>query len=86
MVNGGSRRSHDSKDELLGKPTSVGAYAGERLSLTGLGKALQGAKVKTGIGKSDFPGLQGGAGKRGPRWCRAPGFYPDSVEIAQLTP
>ena len=40
-------------------------YASERLSFTRLGKASQGkAKVKTGIGKSDLPGLQGGPRKR----------------------
>src|ERR1700730_8831759 len=69
MVNGASRRSHASKDELRGKPTSVGAYAGERLSLTWSRKGLAGkAKIKPGIGKSDLPGLQGGSGKRGPWW------------------
>lgn len=36
--------------------------ASERLSFTYLGKAARGkAKAKTGIGKSDLPGLQGGA-------------------------
>lgn len=40
-------------------------YASERLSSTCIGKASRGkAKVKTGIGKSDFPGLQGGPRKR----------------------
>ena len=40
-------------------------YASERLSLTCLGKASRGkAKAKTGIGKSDLPGLQGGPRKR----------------------
>jgi hypothetical protein len=34
MVNGESRRSHDFKDELRGKPEWVGAYASERLSFT----------------------------------------------------
>jgi hypothetical protein len=38
-------------------------YASERLSFTRLGKASRGkAKVKTGIGKSDLPGLQGARG------------------------
>jgi len=40
-------------------------YASERLSLSCLGKASRGkAKAKTGIGKSDLPGLQGGPRKR----------------------
>src|SRR6516165_8379113 len=40
-------------------------HASERLSLLHLGKASRGnAKVKTGIGKSDLPGLQGGPRKR----------------------
>jgi hypothetical protein len=43
----------------------LGCIASERLSFTRLGKAFRGkAKVKTGIGKSDFPGLQGGPRKR----------------------
>ena len=38
-------------------------YASERLSFTRFGKASRGkAKAKTGIGKSDFPGLQGARG------------------------
>ena len=38
------------------------------------------AKVKTGIGKSDFPGLQGGPRKRDSVFydkVRAPRLYPD---------
>ena len=35
-------------------------------------------KVRTGLGKSDRPGSQGGSGKRGLlRKVRAPSFYPD---------
>ena len=42
-----------------------GAYASERLSFARLGKISRGkAKVKTGIGQSDLPGLEGG-----PRKC-----------------
>jgi hypothetical protein len=46
------------------------------------------AKVKTGIGKSDLPGLQGGPRKRDfvlYDKVRAPRLYPDPVQIAQLT-
>ena len=45
------------------------------------------AKVKTGIGKSDLPGLQGGPRKRDfvlHDRVRAPRLYPDSVQITQL--
>ena len=61
-------------------------YASERLSFTCLGEASQGkAKAKTGIGKSDLPGLQGG-----PRKCdfvfsdkvRASRLYPDRNRLA----
>ena len=63
MVNGASRRSHASKDELRGKPTSVGAYAGERLSLTGLGKALQGKpRSKPESGNPTFRDCRGAPG------------------------
>jgi len=45
-------------------------------------KGLTGkAKAKTGIGKSDLPGLQGGPRKRdfvAPDKVRAPRLYPDS--------
>jgi len=81
MVNEGTRRSHDPKDELRGKPEWFGVYASERLSLICYRKGLAGkAKVKTGIGKSDLPGLQGGPGKRdfvSPDKGRAPPPYPD---------
>jgi hypothetical protein len=53
-------------------------------------KGLSGiVKVKTGIGKSDLPGLQGGPGKRdfvSHDMVRAPRLYPDPVELAQLPP
>ena len=45
------------------------------------------AKVKTGIGKSDLPGLQGGPRKRDfvlHDKVRAPRLYPDPVQITQL--
>jgi len=52
-------------DESKGKPKWLGCMRSERLSFTRLGKAFWGkAKVKTGIGKSDLPGLQGGPRKR----------------------
>ena len=80
MVNGASRRSHDSKDELRGKPTSVGANAGERLSLTGLGKALQGKpRSKPESGNPTFRDCRGARGNV--TWSydrvRAPRLYPD---------
>lgn len=80
MVNGASRRSHDSTDELRGKPTSVGAYAGERLSLTGLGKALQGKpRSKPESGNPTFRDCRGARGNV--TWSydrvRAPRLYPD---------
>ena len=50
-------------DESKGKPKWLGCMRSERLSFTRLGKAFWGkAKVKTGIGKSDLPGLQGARG------------------------
>lgn len=42
------------------------------------------AKVKTGIGKSDLPGLQGGPRKRDSvlyDQVRAPRLYPDSLPL-----
>jgi hypothetical protein len=63
MVNDGSRRSHDSTDELCGKPAWDGVYVSEHLKLRLCRKDLAGkAKVKTGIGKPDLPGLQGARG------------------------
>src|SRR6516165_10804355 len=59
-------------------------HASERLSLLHLGKASRGnAKVKTGIGKSDLPGLQGGPRKRDLviyDKVRASRLYPDPRE------
>jgi hypothetical protein len=62
-------------------------HASERLSLLHLGKASRGnAKVKTGIGKSDLPGLQGGPRKRDLviyDKVRASRLYPDHVRICE---
>jgi hypothetical protein len=81
MVNDASRRSHDFKDELGGKPEWVGVYCERALKLHPSWKGLSGkAKVKTGIGKSDLPGLQGGPRKRdlvSYYMVRAPRLYPD---------
>ena len=47
------------------------------------------ATAKTGIGKSDLPGLQGGPRKRDFGLLvegRTPWLYPDPVQIAQLAP
>src|ERR1700747_713632 len=63
MVNDASRRSHDFKDELGGKPEWDGVYCERALKLHPSRKGLSGkAKAKTGIGKSDLPGLQGARG------------------------
>ena len=65
VVNDASRKNHDLKNELRGKPEWAGVYVSERLSLARIGKTSWGnAKAKTGIGQSDLPGLQGGLGKR----------------------
>ena len=81
MVNDASRRSHDFKDELGGKPEWDGVYCERALKLHPSWKGLSGkAKVKTGIGKSDLPGLQGGPRKRdlvSYYMVRAPRLYPD---------
>ena len=62
-------------------------HASERLSLLHLGKASRGnAKVKTGIGKSDLPGLQGGPRKRDLviyDKVRASRLYPDHVRFCE---
>ena len=90
MVNDGSRRSHDFKDELRGKPEWFGVYASERLSLICSWKGLAGkVKVKTGIGKSDLPGLQGGPRKRdfvSHDKVRAPRLYPDRDRLSGADP
>ena len=50
----------------------------QHLSFIGFGKATGGkAKVRTGLGKSDCPGSQGGLWKRVKK--RAPYFYPDGA-------
>jgi hypothetical protein len=52
-----------------GKPKSGGVYMCQHLSITELGQAAKGkAKVRTGLGKADRPGSQGGLWKRGPWW------------------
>jgi hypothetical protein len=80
MVNDASRRSHDFKDELGGKPEWLGVYCERALKLHPSWKGLSGkAKVKTGIGKSDLPGLQGGPRKRdllAITWCARLGSIP----------
>ena len=80
MVNDASRRSHDFKDELGGKPEWDGVYCERALKLHPSWKGLSGkAKVKTGIGKSDLPGLQGGPRKRdlsAITWCARLGCIP----------
>src|SRR5215471_6031313 len=65
MANGVSRRSHEFPDEPRGKPNWVGVHGSERFKLHLSRKDLTGkAKAKTGIGKTDLPGLQGGPRKR----------------------
>jgi hypothetical protein len=82
MVNDASRRSHDVdvKDELGGKPEWVGVYCERALKLHPSWKGLSGkAKVKTGIGKSDLPGLQGARGNvtlSVITWCARLGSIP----------
>ena len=80
MVNDASRRSHDFKDELGGKPEWDGVYCERALKLHPSWEGLSGkAKVKTGIGKSDLPGLQGGPRKRdlsAITWCARLGSIP----------
>jgi hypothetical protein len=50
------------------KPEHAGVYAGQCLSLASPGKApawkCARAEARTGLGKSDRPGSQGGLGKR----------------------
>ncbi len=58
------------------KPQSRGVYVCQHLSLLGDGKAAGGhARARTGLGKSDRPGSQGGLRKRG-LWCRLNGHIP----------
>jgi len=50
---------------LTGKPLEEGVDMGQHLSFTSDGKAVRvKATVRTGFGKSDCPGSQGGLGKR----------------------
>src|ERR1700745_4127793 len=85
MVNDASRRSHDFKDELRGKPEWVGVYCERALKPHPSWKGLSGkAKVKTGIGKSDLPGLQGGPRKRdlsAITWCARLGSIPTQCRL-----
>jgi hypothetical protein len=63
MVNDESRRSHDFKDELRGKPEGVGVHASERLSLTCLGKASRGKpRPKPESGNPTFRDCRGARG------------------------
>ena len=61
-------RDNDSiKDgpSLTGKPLEEGADMGQHLSFTSDGKAVRvKATVRTGFGRSDCPGSQGGLRKR----------------------
>ena len=55
--------------EHKGKPTMLGVNVGQHLSIVIAGKAyMEDAMVRTGLGKADFPGSQGGLGKRGRWW------------------
>jgi hypothetical protein len=50
---------------LTGKPLEEGVDMDQHLSLASDGKAMRGkATVRTGFGKTDCPGLQGGLRKR----------------------
>ena len=54
---------------LTGKPLEIGVYMGWHLSFISYGKAVRvQATVRTGLGKSDRPGSQGGLKKREIRW------------------
>lgn len=87
MVNDASRRSHDFKDELRGKPEWVGVHVSEHLSFTCLGKASRGKpRPKPESGNPTFRDCRGARGNV--TWfydqVRAPRLYPDSGELAQL--
>src|ERR1700746_2060459 len=81
MVNDASRRSHDFKDELGGKPEWVGVYAGERLSFTRLGKAFRGKpRSKPESGNPTFRDCRRARGNVtfvSYYMVRAPRLYPD---------
>ena len=50
---------------LTGKPLEDGVYMAQHLNFTSNGKAVRvDATVRTGFGKSDCPGSQGGLRKR----------------------
>src|ERR1700746_1782032 len=80
MVNDASRRSHDFKDELGGKPEWVGVYAGERLSFTRRGKAFRGNPMsKPELGHQtllDYRASRGNVTFVSYYMVRAPRLYP----------
>ena len=88
MVNDASRRSHDFKDELGGKPEWGGVHVGEHLSFTCLGKASQGKPgSKPESGNPTFRDCRGARGNVtfvSYYMVRAPRLYPDPGELAQL--
>ncbi len=73
-----SRRSWTMKEgpSPACKPPSRGVYVCQHLSFLGDGKAAGGhARVRTGLGKTDRPGSQGGLWKR-ELWRRLNGHIP----------
>ncbi len=59
----------DSRNEVTGKLYYIGVYVSRHLSLSLCRKAcirktIWGAETRTGLGKSDCPGSQGGLWKR----------------------
>src|ERR1700746_3517866 len=80
MVNDASRRSHDFKDELGGKPEWVGCIASERLSFTRLGKAFRGKpRSKPESGNPTFRDCRGARGNvtlSAITWCARLGSIP----------
>src|ERR1700752_4204252 len=80
MVHDASRRSHDFKDELGGKPEWVGCIASERLSFTRLGKAFRGKpRSKPESGNPTFRDCRGARGNvtlSAITWCARLGSLP----------
>jgi len=69
-------RSFRSRGDPAGKLLREGVYASQRLSFARVGKACRGnAEVRTGFGKTDRPGSQGGLRKR-ELWRRLNGHVP----------
>src|SRR6516162_6521675 len=63
MANDLSRRSHDSTDELRGKPEWVGVYVSEHLSFACLGKTSRGKpRPKPESGNPTFRDCRGARG------------------------